>query len=63
MGGDKRAGNHFSHGRFFSNALARHTVASQTQMVQFERNVLYPQIKVMLLMAKARFRGLVERKD
>ena len=28
------------------------------QMVQFERKVLYPQIKVMLVMAKARFQGL-----
>ena len=28
------------------------------QMVQFERKVLYPQIKVTLVMAKARLRGL-----
>ena len=28
------------------------------QMVQFERKVLYLQIKVTLAMAKARFRGL-----
>ena len=28
------------------------------EMVQFERNVLYPQIKVTLVMAEARFRGL-----
>ena len=34
------------------------------QIVQVERKILYPQIEVTLVMAKARFRGLNgERKD